>query len=308
VLLLQLIKENAMRNVLLRTGQYLLLVVLFFVFFSSSDALIPVPEQFRTSPEQAAQALPGLLLLCLVDTALVMLVILRARWRGWRLAVGVGFALYGVMTFMSQIETAWFGPALGIPASMLPSLFLMTVPVAVVFVPLAVLILGKWRGPGESSNPAVPLPESIWGWVWRLGVIAVLYVMLYFGFGMLVAWQNPALRAMYGEGANTQVFNFATLIPFQFLRSALWVLFLLPIVRMDRGGLWQTAVIAGLWLALPMNMFHAVPNPFMPDPSVRLSHFIETATSNFLFGMAITWLLAWRPAPKSSKSPATEAY
>jgi hypothetical protein len=296
-----------MRKVLLRTGQYLLLVVLFFALFASADALIPVPEQFRTPPDQAGQALPGLLLLCLVDTALIMLVILRARWRGWRLAVGVGFALYGVMTFMSQIETAWFGPALGIPASMLPSLFSMTLPIAIVFVPLAVLILGKWRGASEGSNPAVPLPNSIWGWIWRLAVIAVLYVVLYFGFGMMVAWQNPALRAMYGEGANQQVFNFATLIPFQFLRSALWVLFLLPIVRMDRGGLWQTAVIAGLWLALPMNMFHAVPNPFMPDASVRLAHFVETTSSNFLFGIAITWLLAWRPAPTSMKTPAARA-
>jgi hypothetical protein len=284
-----------MRKVLLRSGQYVLLVVLFFALFASADMLAPMPPEFSTPPDQAVQALPGLLLLCLVDTALIMLVILRARWRGWRLALGVGFALYGVMTFMSQIETAWFGPALGIPPTLLPSLFLMTVPVAVVFVPLAVLILGKWRGEGEGANPAVPLPETVGGWVWRLAAIAAVYVVLYFGFGMVVAWQNPALRAMYGEGSNQEVFNFARLIPFQILRSVLWVIFLLPILRMDKGGLWQTALIAGLWLALPMNMFHAVPNPFMPDPSVRLSHFIETATSNFLFGVAITWLLAWRP-------------
>lgn len=297
-----------MRNVLLRVGQYALLAILFFVFFASSDVLLPMPAEFSTPPDQAAQALGGLLLLCLVDTALVMLVILRARWRGWRLAAGVGFSLYGVMTFMSQIETAWFGPALGIPASLLPALFLMTLPIVIVFVPLAVLILGKWRGPSEGANPAVPLPDSIWGWVWRLVVIAVVYVVLYFGFGMVVAWQNPALRAMYGEGANQQVFSFATLIPFQFLRSALWVLFLLPIVRMDRGGLWQTAVLAGLWLALPMNMAHAVPNPFMPDPSVRLSHFVETVSSNFLFGMAITWLLAWRPAGAAVNAPAARMH
>jgi hypothetical protein len=218
--------------------------------------------------------------------------------------LGIAFALYGVMTFMSQIETAWFGPALGIPANLLPALFMMSLPVALVFVPLAVLILGKWRGPDEGSNPAVPLPDTVGGWAWRLAAIAVLYLVLYFGFGMLVAWQNPALRSLYGEGANQQVFNFTTLIPFQILRSALWVVFLLPILRMDRGGLWQTAVIAGLWLALPMNMAHAVPNPFMPDPSVRLSHFVETATSNFLFGVAITWLLAWRPVHMTARRDA----
>jgi hypothetical protein len=293
---------------LLRTGQYLLLVVLFFSLFASANALVPIPEQFDIPPAQVTQVLPGLLLLCLVDTALIMLVILRSLWRGWRLALGVGISFYGVMTFMSQIETAWFGPALGIPAGLLPSLFLMTVPVVLVFVPLAVLILGKWRGQGEGSNPAVPLPVDLGSWAWRLAAIAALYLVLYFGFGMLVAWQNPTLRAMYGEGANPQVFNFAALIPLQVVRSALWVLFLLPILRMDRGGLWPTAIIAGLWLALPMNMAHAVPNPFMPDPSVRLSHFIETATSNFLFGVGVTWLLAWRPAQVMVKrAPPTES-
>jgi hypothetical protein len=297
-----------MRRALLRVGQYLLLVALFFLLFASSDAIAPMPAQFQTPPDQAGQALPGLLLLCLVDTALIMLVILRARWRGWRLALGVGISFYGVTTFMSQIESAWFGPALGIPATLLPALFLMTLPVAVVFVPLAVLILGRWRGPGEGSNTSVPLPRSLWGWVWRMAVIAVVYLLLYFGFGMMIAWQNPALRTLYGEGTNQQVFNFATLIPFQIMRSVLWVLFLVPILRMDRGGLWQTALLAGLWLALPMNMFHAVPNPFMPDPSIRLSHFVETTTSNFLFGVAITWLLAWRPVHAGLGRPVARAH
>ena len=40
-----------------------------------------------------------------------------------------------------------------------------------------------------------------------------------------------------------------------------------------------------------MNIYHAVPNAFMPDPGVRLSHFIETTISNFIFGLAVTWLL-----------------
>jgi hypothetical protein len=44
-----------------------------------------------------------------------------------------------------------------------------------------------------------------------------------------------------------------------------------------------------------MNMFHAMPNDLM-TASVRLSHFIETATSNFIFGLIITGVLLWVPA------------
>ena len=43
-----------------------------------------------------------------------------------------------------------------------------------------------------------------------------------------------------------------------------------------------------------MNITRASPNPFRPDPSVRLSHFVETSTSNFIFGLIVTWLVHCR--------------
>ena len=49
-----------------------------------------------------------------------------------------------------------------------------------------------------------------------------------------------------------------------------------------------------LGVALPMNIGHVLPNVFMPDPSVRLSHFVETTTSNFIFGLTVTWLMVRR--------------
>jgi hypothetical protein len=63
---------------------------------------------------------------------------------------------------------------------------------------------------------------------------------------------------------------------------------------MTRGSRWQVAVVVGLLFALPMNMVHVLPSPLMA-PSVRLSHFIETATSNFIFGLVVTGLLLWQP-------------
>jgi hypothetical protein len=54
------------------------------------------------------------------------------------------------------------------------------------------------------------------------------------------------------------------------------------------------AVVVGLLFALPMNMVHVLPSPLM-TASVRLSHFIETTTSNFIFGLLVTGLLLWHP-------------
>jgi hypothetical protein len=46
-----------------------------------------------------------------------------------------------------------------------------------------------------------------------------------------------------------------------------------------------------LLLAIPMNIGHILPNALIPSASVRLSHLIETASSNFVFGLVIVWLL-----------------
>jgi hypothetical protein len=122
-------------------------------------------------------------------------------------------------------------------------------------------------------------------------LIALAYLILYFGFGHLVAWSNPALREMYGGGIDPEVFNLGRMVTLQIVRSALWVAFGAPVIRMTIGTPLESAVILGLLYALPMNIVHFTPNSIMPDPSVRLSHFIETTTSNFIFGLIVFWLL-----------------
>jgi hypothetical protein len=224
------------------------------------------------------------------------LVILRSNWGGWRLMLAAAVSYYGVQTFMAQIESAYFGPALGITPDMLPGLFASSLPIVVIFIPLAVLILGKGRSGDEDPAAAQRLAIPAGQWAWKLAVIAIMYLILYFSFGFFVAWQNPNLAAMYGNGANQQIFDYSRLIPLQLGRGILWLLFALPVIRMSKGSPWQIALIVGLLLALPMNVSHAFPNPIMPDPGVRLSHFIETATSNFIFGVLLTHLVLWRPA------------
>ena len=40
----------------------------------------------------------------------------------------------------------------------------------------------------------MPLKE----WLWKLGVIYIAYLVLYYLAGYFIAWQNPELRAFYG--------------------------------------------------------------------------------------------------------------
>jgi hypothetical protein len=135
-------------------------------------------------------------------------------------------------------------------------------------------------------------------WLWKLGAVIVFYELLYFGFGYYVAWKNPAVLSFY-QGADPGSFfaqmqhvitQTPTLIPFQAFRALLWTAFALPLIGMLHHKGWLGALLTGLLVSLPMNIPHIVPNPYMPA-AVRMAHFIETASSTFIFGMLMFWLL-----------------
>jgi hypothetical protein len=142
----------------------------------------------------------------------------------------------------------------------------------------------------------MPLKE----WLWKLGVIYLAYLVLYYTAGYFIAWQNPEVRAFYGAPGEAlpflqQMWHIFTtdpwLTPYQLLRTLIWVAGAYLIVRGSRLPMWQTALIVGLMLSVPQNIGHLLPNSLIPLNSVRISHLIETASSTFVFGLIVTWLL-----------------
>lgn len=245
---------------------------------------------------QTSKVLMALLAVCFLDTLVLAYIILRSRWSGWRLMATVFFVFYGVMTFIAQIESLVFHI---LPPGVLPRLFLMGVLVAAPFSPLAVLILGKGKAEPATANELnsrllMPAKE----WAWKLAIIAIAYMTLYSTFGYFIAWRNPAVQAYYSgidEGSflahMKAIFTTAPwLEPFQALRGVLWALLALPVIRMMKGR-WQEAAFAvGLLFAVLMNSQLLLPTPLMPE-AVRMTHLVETASYNFIFGCLIVWLL-----------------
>ena len=276
------------------------LAVMDLVIMSAAGAALSFGVPADAGAEPAA-LFAGLALVASVDAIVAALIVLSSRWSGWGLAGAVAFSMIGVTGVMPVSEAAWFGPALGITPGMIPGLILPQIAGGIVFAPLAVWILGRFKradaSPGSALKIGKAMPQMHWtwhSWAWRLSMIAVVYFLLYYSFGLLIAWQNPALRSMYNAPANPQLYDLSRLLPLQLIRALLWTAFALTVVRGSRGAPWRIACLTGLLLALPMNIGLVLPNPFMPDPSVRMSHFIETTSSNFLFGLFITWLL-YRP-------------
>jgi hypothetical protein len=266
-----------------------------FVCFAVAGGVVGFASDSRAAEQTGASTLL-LLAVCLLQVIVMTPLILRSRWAGSLLVAAVFFIFYGVTTFMPQIESAVFLTRL--PSGTLPRLFLMGVLISVPFSVLGVLILGKRKAEAVDTEPNTRLmmPASEWGW--KLGVIAVVYVILYFTFGYFVAWRHPGVAEYYG-GVDPGSFvaqmrivlrNTPWLVPFQILRALCWVALALPVVRMLKGKWPETALSLGLLFAVVMNAPLLLPNPYMPEP-VRMAHLVETASSNFIFGVFVGWLL-----------------
>ncbi len=273
--------------------------MILFICFAIAAPAAGIGNSQTSTPASSATLL--LLVVCLLETLVLTYIILRSRWSGLRLAATVFFVFYGVATFMPQIESAVFLTHL--PPGMVPRLFLFGALTAAPFSVLAVLFLGKTKAQpiGTQSDLAPAMPAS--EWAWKLSVVAVAYVILYFTFGYFVAWRNPAVREYYGgidpgsffAQMKAVIHSTPWLVPLQVVRALCWLLLALPVIQMMKGEWPETVLAIGLLFAVVMNAQLLLPNPYMPEP-VRMAHLAETASSNFIFGALIGWLFAKRQA------------
>jgi len=275
-----------------------LLLLFFILFVIGSMAVSGMLPDTKSEPGLVPDNI-GFLIFGILNTLLIIALILSSRWHGWKLAMALAFAYYGAVTFLTQIETWYFLSNITVSAKLLPRLFIMGLPVAFVYIPLAVLILGKIRM-NSTIEPTPPLKMPVKQLLFKFMGIALLYIVLYWGAGYYIAWQNPDLRSFYGSpGAILPFWEHTTntfitdsgLLPFQALRAMLWTLCAIPIIRGSKVSDWGTAILLGLFFTIPQISGLIFENSLMPLASVRLSHMIEGIASNFVFGMIIVWLL-----------------
>jgi hypothetical protein len=226
--------------------------------------------------------------------------ILRSSWQGWPLVAAMSVGIYGVSTVVAQVESLFFLWN-KLPHGMIRAIFMQGAITTLLFAPLAVLLLGKWRA--VSQAPAAPLANSMPAsfWLWRLALIVVAFVFLYMFFGYYVAWQNPALRQYYG-GPDYSSFYAALkanwmyhprIYPLQVFRALLYAGCLYPLIRMLRATRWEAALMVTLFLSAWTTVL-LLPNLMMPS-SVARTHFWETLSFGLVFGPLAGWLLSAPP-------------
>jgi len=287
------------KQLLIWTARTALLLLLFYVCFISGSMAISGMLPDAESEPGLIEGNIGFLIFGMVNMLLITVLILSSRWNGWKLALVLGTAYYGAVTFLIQIEAWYFMSNITFDQKLVPRLFIMGLPVAFIYIPLAVLILGKWKKK-SSETPAFSLIFPVKQWILKLSTIAVIYLLLYWLAGYYIAWQNAELRDFYGspgailpfweQTANT-FYNEPGLFPFQAIRAMLWTLCAIPIIRGSNVKVWWTAILVGLFFTVPQISGLILENPLMPSASVRLSHMIEGIATNLVFGMMIVWLL-----------------
>ncbi|MGB4655467.1 MAG: hypothetical protein WBH98_08555 [Bacteroidales bacterium] len=287
-----------LKKTLTWTLRLILLVILYFPIWILGSMVIGnlMPETV-SEPGLLSQEL-GTLVLGVINTVLIVALILSSRWHGRRLALVLAFAYYGSFTFITQIETWYFLTETTVSPELLPRLFIMGLSIPIIYIPLAILICKKWKKRdvvAERHYMLMPFQQLLV----KLGIIAVIYMLIYWLAGYYIAWQNPELRAFYGSPGEIEPFfahTFATicntpdLILLQLIRGVLFAIIAMPIIIGSKVKPWATALLVGFLFAIP-HLGHILPNPLMPLASVRLSHMIETSTSTFVFGLIVVWLL-----------------
>jgi len=264
-----------------------LILVHFVCFILLSALLLPRPSE-EFSPADTAAVITGVLVFSLVNAIVLSFIISRSRYEGWKLVLAIAVVLYGAMTVLPQIETAFF---VKLPSGMLPRLFLFGAVFSAVFSIFAVMINRKLKYPDNSNERRLEMPVS--HWLLKLCIIIVVYLIIYFTFGYFIAWKSEAVRAYYGGNDPgsflAQIRNVwrdtPLLFPLQVVRALLWTSIAVVVIRTMKGR-WYEAGLAVALLFSAMSAQLLLPNPFMPA-EVRMVHLLETATSNFIFG----WLI-----------------
>ncbi len=300
-----------MRQALSLALRILAVAVVLFVGLSVaavvSGVAQPPPETSGAAgapPTDAGMAFLAVPLFCVLVAAVFSWMVLRSRLAGYQLVGAAFLAYFGLGTLLPQMEWVVFVPR-HLPPGFVVRLFVMGALSGLVFAPAAPWFLGRRRR-AQTPEPAPPRVARV-GWR-PIAFLAAAYVALYFLAGYFVAYRNPELIAYYDDtDAGTFLAQlgkiWATtpwLFAFQALRGVLWVGCVMPFLLTFQGRRFELALLIGCAYSVWAVMLLA-PNAYMPE-SIRMSHLVETAASNFLFGCLVGATLASEDVPAGTRA------
>ena len=281
---------------------FLFIVFVYLVLFMVSIAVLPFSLAFK---DMNTDGNPLSMLYLFISSLFICFSIYylasNTSWRGIRRVIGIVFVVFFVASFMTQIETLFFGEAFP-TLTKADVLFIAFAPIPSIIA--ATLLSVTFFGEKEFAlNKDIDI--KITTFIPKILLIGLIYTVIYFLFGYFVAWQFEELRIFYSGTVENAGFigqlmnNFhdnAIIYPFQFIRGVLFALGVLPLLYMlQRKKLVFITGVSLVYLCTAVVLI--IPNPLFPD-IVRWAHFIEMFFSMLLFGV-ITGHILYVPEPDS---------
>ncbi len=238
---------------------------------------------------QPAVDFAPLLVISILETAAVVWLISSLRLTGIKLLLVKFMVFQGVKVFLMMIELAfflnvWASPPL-ISLDRVLALELHGLLMALLFCPMAILVLKQWRSTEQHHAAIFPVVNR--KLIIRILAVGVLYSGCYWLVGsfLLIPLAGESFMFTYGH---LQVPVWMPL--FQVGRGLIWALIVLLLVNhLDvRGATLYLGV--GVILATLGGAQLLSPNPYMLD-HLRYAHMLEIAVSMMLFGVLASWIL-----------------
>lgn len=253
------------------------------------------PSELMDMPQESSGANELMLVLtCALNTAVLLIYLYRSTLKGMKLAITIAIITFGIQFFMSQIETLWFNDSLQFPIRGVWAIMSGGALMACLFGITATWITGNFKG--KNAEVAKIKLEKKGLLIQRVILVSVvLWPLVYFSAGYLIAWQVPEVRQFYS--GTEEMASFVSIMLdnvtsglyfFQILRGLLWILIAYLVLRSTYGATLQKGIVLGLLLSFLGSSQLLLPNPYMSE-AVRIAHLIETATSSFLWGIMLSY-------------------
>jgi hypothetical protein len=222
-----------------------------------------------------------LLIVKFVYASIVYYIIKTSSASGIRLIAYVYFAIIGLSSIMTQVETLIFLGAFPALTTWQVGQFVLASSISgILFVPFAVLIYGRKK----ENNFYKDKPTFA---VFKIFILSILYVGIYLFFGYFVAYRFDAVVDFYKN--RTDLYSTTAFLTIQFIRGTFWVIFIMPLL--NSINTYKKKVISSIFMySLLPTIPLIIPNPVMPS-LVRLGHFLEVSSSMALFGFLIAWVM-----------------
>ncbi len=290
------------KRFLINLGKLLVCVAAYYVGIMLGGMLTAVLQlQQPPMPEGMDATAAGLLMIGQSPLMALVLIGLARHIAGnfWARALMLTSFAWITNTLNNQIEASFFGNMASgfwftIIFFLLPTLLVATA-VAWLFPPLS----------NESTLTAAAksffgrYPAS--GWIWRLSLGAVLFMPIYYLFGLLVI---PFTADFYSQGLyGLEVPPLNQLLVIMFVRSVFYLLACLPILIAWQGSRRNLILYLGLALFYFVGFQPLSIATWMPW-SLRLPHMLEIMADEFVYAWALVMLLGVARQQQPEVTPA----